>query len=109
MNPYDAPTAVADHADGRTRWFRRFLILNGVLLAIPLSVVIVVYASLRIESTMQPRTINGDPVTYVTYDHEFVGLSGPIWPIVAFFVVPNLIFLSALGLSVLRRGTSMKT
>lgn len=99
MNPYEPPTVNDIKPVGSVRWIRRLLILNCVLLAFPVSLALFIYGSLKVESGVQPDTINGDPVTFVTYDHEFIGISGPIWPIIVFFVVPNLILLSMFALS----------
>ncbi|QDT04911.1 hypothetical protein K227x_33080 [Rubripirellula lacrimiformis] len=105
MNPYQPPIASANKTVGSTRWIRGFLILNGVLMAIPVLIALFTYVSLKIEFAMQPNNINGDPVTY---QHELVSVPGSVWPIVAFFLVPNLILLTKFTLSAVgqRRGAS---
>lgn len=103
MNPYDPPNDSNETAGGRNRWVRRFLMLNGILLAFPVSIITFVYGSLWIETALLPDTINGDPVTY---QHEFIGISGPVWPMVAFFVVPNIVLFAVYAVSVfVRRST----
>ncbi|TWU35601.1 hypothetical protein Q31b_50360 [Novipirellula aureliae] len=97
MNPYVPPAENAASSRVRARWLRRFLILNGVLLAIPISIALFIYGSMKIELALQPDTNNGDPITY---QQDFMFVSGPVWPIFALFVVPNLILFAMLALSV---------
>ena len=102
MNPYEPPNERISNKAASTGWLRRFLILNGVLLAVPVSITLLIYATLRVDLAMKPDNINGDPVTY---QQEFIGVSGPIWPVISFFVIPNLILIAVFGWSVLVQRT----
>ena len=84
------------------------MILNGALLAIPIAVFLFIYASLWIQIARIPDSANGEPVRYATYDHELVGLSGPMWPVFAFFLIPNLLLLAMYGRYVIGRKLVVK-
>jgi len=66
------------------------LILNAVLFAIAASIVLFAYLSLQFQLKREAESYSDGPVVYQT---EFVGISGPAWPMLAYFVVPNVLML----------------
>lgn len=90
-NPYESPAATGDDTGRRPRLFRRLVVLNACLVLLPFAIVLLSYLAVRIEMAREAASSNGD---VVTYDVEFVGVSGPwILPLTLYLLVPNLVLL----------------
>tara|TARA_R110002073_G_scaffold154858_9_gene310106 strand:+ start:2413 stop:2712 length:300 start_codon:yes stop_codon:yes gene_type:complete len=88
MNPYEPSVRNLDDTGRKSRWLRAILILNAILIAIPVALAVLAYAMLRIELA---REIGSNPDGPIVYETEFVGMSGPAWPMLAYFLAPNAI------------------
>ena len=66
------------------------MILNVILLAIPASAIAFAYVSLQLELRREAESYTDGPIVYET---EFAGISGPVWPMLAYFVAPNVLML----------------
>ncbi|MBB3208788.1 hypothetical protein FHS27_004621 [Rhodopirellula rubra] len=86
VNPYEAPSTSPDNSDS-PRWKRRFLVLNGLLVAVPVAIVLCSLVWSRIEFEIETAGYGGDPVTY-QHHYWATGPANP-WPLVAYFLVPN--------------------
>ena len=84
MNPYEPSVRNLDDTGRKSRWLRAILILN----AIPVVLAVLAYAMLRIELA---REIGSNPDGPIVYETELVGMSGPAWPMLAYFLAPNAI------------------
>ncbi|MGB7345185.1 MAG: hypothetical protein WBD20_13305 [Pirellulaceae bacterium] len=62
------------------------MILNLVLLALPVSVIAFAYLSFQVFIWLQEKFTPQGPIVY---DTELVGLSGSVWPLIAYLIVPN--------------------
>lgn len=94
VNPYE-PTLPSDGETlRRTRWVRPIVILNLILLALPVSAVAFVFITIELEMRREADAYTNGPIVYET---EFVGISGPAWPIFAYFAAPNVLMLAYLA------------
>ena len=91
LNPYEPSVRDLDDAGSKSHWLRAILILNAILIAIPVSLAVLAYAMLRIELA---REFGSNPNGPIVYDTEFVGMSGPAWPMLAYFLAPNAILVA---------------
>ena len=89
-NPYEPTTIEPDEPRRGSNWIRRIVILNAVLAAIPVSVAAYAYFSMQLELRRQTDSYTDGPIVY---EIEFVGFSGSAWPILAYFLLPNLLML----------------
>jgi hypothetical protein len=87
MNPY-SPSLIPDGSSPSSPgWLRRFVILNGFLLAVPGVVLLALYFVVWLANQREIDPITGDPVTY----EHFVWIDVEPWGAIAYFLVPNLI------------------
>lgn len=87
-NPYTPtsnPAGVTYSAS--PRWLRRFVILNGILVAVPVMAYVLLYLLVAILNQREIDPITGAPVMY----EHFVWIDVEPLFAVAFFLVPNLI------------------
>ncbi len=70
------------------------MILNLILFALPASVIAFAYISIELEMRRQADAYTDGPVVYET---EFIGIAGPVWPMFAYFVAPNVLMLAYLA------------
>lgn len=94
-NPYEPTSTITSRPPYRTRWIRKLVFLNGVLLLLPISLCLYGYILLRTELARQANKWEGK---YTTYDPGFIGFEGPSFPIViVYFLLPNLLLLGWTG------------
>lgn len=98
MNPYEPPEkAVLVPQRAALKWKRWFVVLNGVLVAIPALMVLIAYISVQIEMYIANYSL----ADLVTFDSE-LSYEGPAWMPFVYFLVPNVLF--AVGLVVVVNG-----
>lgn len=105
INPYQPASECEADSSGaavRPRWLVLFIVLNLVLVAIPVLSAAFAWISVLFDFANRPDNINGDPVTY---QYQNFTLSVQIWPIVTFFLLPNLILFAIIGLSIAGQRT----
>ena len=66
-------------------WLRRLIILNGTLLIIPLTCLMVAYAFIRLSTAWESATQPGAPIVY----QHFFWINVDPWFALAYFLVPN--------------------
>lgn len=79
------------------------MVLNLILLAIPASAIGFAYVSMQIELRREADSFSDGPVVYNT---EFVGFSGPVWPLLIYFLAPNFLMIAYLMRRIRRRNNT---
>lgn len=87
-NPYQSPGSSESLVKKKTsRWIRRAILLNVVLVVIPLLCLLLLNLSINLWTAWEARTQDQDPVIY----QHFFWFSASRWAVLSYFLVPNLI------------------
>jgi hypothetical protein len=94
-NPYAALSQPSFSNATKSRWIRRFLILNAVLIVVPTLTLLAIYLWIELSIKSQTKPATNGPVLY---EHS-VSVDVDPWVPVACFAIPNMILAMAFAFS----------
>jgi len=100
QNPYEATTTNPAEPPSSVRWMRPIVILNFLLLGIPASAVGFEFVLMQHDLRRQTEAYTDGPTTYET---QFTEFSGAVWPLLVYFLTPNVLMVAFLMRRVRRR------